>query len=157
MQGHELSGRPPMQMLKFWINCLEKMCQMPATEEEKAKIRQWCETVDTLPHLPGKVRERPRVGNLSPSELRAIGEKEIAARPEIVTNQIRTISRLNNVPVEQTIGEMIVFRDEKRNWFSEMEKYSRPTDSQREFFKRIFLIDWPTKYMDTGRKYPNYG
>jgi hypothetical protein len=108
------------------------------------------------PHLPGKVRERP-IGNLSPSELRAIGEKEIAARPEIVTNQIRTISKLNNVPVAQTIGEMIVMRDEKRIWFSDMEKYGRPNDSQREFFKRIFLIDWPTKYMDTGTKYPNYG
>jgi hypothetical protein len=144
------------ELAEFWINCLEEIRETPATEQEKTRIRQWCETVDTLPHLPGKVRERP-IGNLSPSELRAIGEKEIAARPEVVTNQIRTISKLNNVPVEQAIGEMIVSRDEKKVWLSELEKYGRLTDSDREWFKRIWFIDWPTKYMDTGRKYPDYG
>jgi hypothetical protein len=152
------SGRPPMQMImrmrreelaQFWINCLEEIRQTPATEQEKTRIRNWCET--TLPHLPGKVRER--VGNLSPSELHAMGEKEMAAHPEVVTNQIRTISRLNNVSVEQTIGEMIV----SRVWLSELEKYGRLTNSDREWFKRLFLADWPTKSLDTGRKYPNYG
>jgi hypothetical protein len=144
------------ELAEFCIKWLEKIRQKPATEQEKARIHQWCETVETLPHKV-RSRERPRVGNLSPSELRAIGEKEIATRPEIVTNQIRTLSRINNISVEQEVGEMIVCRDERRICFSEMEKYGRLTDSDRKWFKRIWFIDWPTKYVDTGRKYPEYG
>jgi hypothetical protein len=95
---------------------------------------------------------------LSPSQLRAIGEKEIAAHPHAVTALIRIVSRLNNVPLEQTVGELIVYRDEKRIWFSEMEKYGcRLTDPDRQRLRRIFFIDWPTKYVDTGTKYPEYG